>query len=71
MTHSISPALANIEQARALLAEVEEAVINPLTTLGAAAFAATAAIAMAGVMVLGPGMALDHPRVVGEAITGL
>ena len=60
MKHPMSPALANIEQARALLVEVEEAVVNPIGTLGAAAFAASAAIAMAGVMILGPGVALEN-----------
>ena len=67
----MTPALANIEQARALLVEADEAVGSPLAALGAAAFAATAAIAMAGVMVLGPGMALDHPRSISEAVAGL
>ena len=54
--------LANIDKARDLLVEAEQTVGNPLGALGAAALAATAAVAMAGVIVLGPGMALsDKP----------
>lgn len=56
----MSRILANIDQARALLVEAEDAAANPLGALGAAAFAATAALAMAGVMILGPGVALDN-----------
>lgn len=63
----MSRILSNIDKARDLLVEAEETVANPLGALGAAALAATAAIAMAGVMVLGPGVALDHPRAVSEA----
>ncbi|CAN5471176.1 hypothetical protein BH10PSE1_BH10PSE1_16710 [soil metagenome] len=63
----MSRILANIDKARDLLVETEETVASPFGALGAAALAATAAIAMAGVMVLGPGMALDHPRPASEA----
>lgn len=36
---------------------------NPYAALGAAALAATAAVMMAGVMVLGPGVRFDEPAV--------
>ena len=48
-----------IDQARALLATPVDRAPNPFAALGAAALAATAAIMMAGVMVLGAGVALD------------
>ncbi|CAN5181480.1 hypothetical protein BH09PSE1_BH09PSE1_28540 [soil metagenome] len=63
----MSRILSNIDKARDLLVEAEETVANPLGALGAAAFAATAAITMAGVMILGTGMAFDHPRAPTEA----
>ena len=53
--------LTRIDRARDLLVETERAAANPWAALGAAALAATAAIAMAGVMILGPGFALDDP----------
>jgi hypothetical protein len=65
----MSPTLVNIGQARDLLVDAEEPAVNPLATLAAAALAAIAAILMAGVMVLGPGMALDHPRPSSEVST--
>ncbi|MBJ7485067.1 peptidoglycan-binding protein [Brevundimonas sp.] len=52
----------SIDRARALLIEAEQAGGHPLGALGAAALAATAAIAMAGVMILGTGIALDQPN---------
>jgi hypothetical protein len=55
----MSRILSNIDKARDLLVEAEDAVANPFGALGAAALAATAAVVMAGVMILGPGMALD------------
>lgn len=67
----MTPALANIEQARALLVEADETAGSPLAALGAAAFAATAAIAMAGVMVLGPAVGLGHSNTVSEAVAPL
>ena len=51
---------ARIEQARALLT-APQARPSALGALGAAALAATAAVLMAGVMVLGPGIALEEP----------
>ena len=51
---------ARIEQARELLT-APEARPSALGALGAAAMAATAAVLMAGVMVLGPGIALEEP----------
>ena len=51
----------SIDRARALLIEAEQSVASPFGALGAAALAATAAIAMAGVMILGTGIALDQP----------
>jgi hypothetical protein len=50
----------NIDKARSLLTPpVRRA--SPWATLGAAALAATAAVLMAGVMVLGPGVRFDEP----------
>lgn len=63
----MSRILSNIDKARDLLVEAEDTVTSPLRALGAAALAATAAVVMAGVMVLGPGMALDHPRPTSDA----
>ena len=51
-----------IEQARALLLETPVRPASSVGVLGAAALAAVSAVLMAGVMVLGPGFALDHPR---------
>ena len=51
---------ARIEQARALLHPPEPRP-SARGALGAAAMAATAAVLMAGVMVLGPGIALEEP----------
>ena len=51
---------AKIDRARGLLTPPEPR-NNPLGALGAAALAATAAVLMAGVMVLGPGIALEEP----------
>ncbi|MGZ9100682.1 MAG: peptidoglycan-binding protein [Brevundimonas sp.] len=48
-----------IAKARALLAPAS-ARANPYATLGAAALAATAAVLMAGVLVLGPGVRFDE-----------
>ncbi|RYG08688.1 MAG: peptidoglycan-binding protein [Caulobacteraceae bacterium] len=56
--------IAKIEKARGLLVVTPDAPARPLGALGAAALAAAAAILMAGVMVLGPGVALD--RMLGE-----
>ena len=47
----------------------EEPPADPRATLGAAAFAAVAAMALACVVVLGPGVSLDHPRASGEAVS--
>ena len=49
---------AQIEQARQALVEVEPRP-NVMATLGAAALAATAAVLLAGVMILGPGVAIE------------
>ncbi len=52
----------DIQKARILLtAPVETA--SPWPALGAAALAATAAVLMAGVMVLGPGVRFERPAV--------
>ena len=51
-----------ISKAKILLAE-PEAAGRPWSLLGAAALAATAAVLMAGVMVLGPGVRFDEPAV--------
>ena len=52
-----------IEQARALLASPTAPVERPWRALAAAAFAASAAILMAGVAVLGPGFEVGDPMV--------
>ena len=54
------PSLETIERARVLLKAPVERAANPWTALGAAAFAACAAVLLAGVMVLGPGIALEN-----------
>jgi hypothetical protein len=56
-----------IQQARGLLVETPERPASSLGVLGAAALAAFAAVLMAGVMVLGPGFALDHPRAASDS----
>jgi hypothetical protein len=58
---------AEIEEARTLLTAAPERPASSLGALGAAALAAFAAVLMAGVMILGPGFALDHPRATNEA----
>ncbi len=53
-----------IQKARALLNTPETVAESPWAALGAAALAATAAILMAGVMILGPGVRFqDAPPV--------
>jgi len=52
---------AEIEQARALLVEMPERPGSSLGALGAAFLAASAAVLLAGVMVLGPGFAMKDP----------
>ena len=47
-----------IDQARVLLLDTADRPASSLGVLGAAALAALAAVLMAGVMVLGPGLAL-------------
>ena len=56
-----------IEQARVLLVETAERPASSVGVLGAAALAASAAVLMAGVMVLGPGFALEHPHAASAA----
>ena len=53
-------AQASITRARSLLTPVARPT-SPYAVLGAAAMAATAAVLMAGVMVLGPGVRFDEP----------
>ncbi|HST92953.1 MAG TPA: peptidoglycan-binding protein [Brevundimonas sp.] len=50
----------SIHKARRLLTPTPGAT-SPWATLGAAALAASAALLMAGVMVLGPGVRFDEP----------
>ena len=52
----------SIQKARILLTTPVEA-SSPWPALGAAALAATAAVLMAGVMVLGPGVRFERPAV--------
>ncbi len=57
---------AQIEEARRLLVE-DEPRANLMATLGAAALAASAAVLLAGVMILGPGVAIgDTPPAVSQ-----
>ncbi|MGZ9113154.1 MAG: peptidoglycan-binding protein [Brevundimonas sp.] len=51
-----------IARARTLLTPTPTSA-NPYATLGAAALAATAAVLMAGVLVLGPGVRFDETAV--------
>ncbi len=51
----------SIAKARHLLTSTRTVAANPWGTLGAAALAATAAVLMAGVMVLGPGVRFADP----------
>ncbi|GAA0637307.1 peptidoglycan-binding protein [Brevundimonas lenta] len=55
-------AAGNIAKARALLTAPTPGA-SAWSALGAAALAATAAVMMAGVMVLGPGVRFDEPPV--------
>ncbi|GAA0628663.1 hypothetical protein GCM10009422_27540 [Brevundimonas kwangchunensis] len=55
-------AKAQIDKAKVLLADPVVAV-SPWSVLGAAAMAASAAVLMAGVMVLGPGVRFEEPAV--------
>ena len=58
---------AEIDKAKVLLAPPQDRPANALGALGAAALAAAAAVTMAGVMVLGPGIALeDTPTAVAQ-----
>ena len=54
---------AGITKARTLLASAQPSRSNPYATLGAAALAAMAAVLMAGVMVIGPGVRFDEPAI--------
>ena len=57
---------AQIEEARRLLVE-DEPRPNGMATLGAAALAASAALLLAGVMILGPGVVIeDTPQAVSQ-----
>ena len=51
----------SITRARQLLTPNPPVASTPWATLGAAALAATAAVLMAGIMVLGPGVRFDDP----------
>ena len=59
--------LDQINAARVVLT-VAKARPSIMATLGAATLAATAAVLLAGVMVLGPGSALEDPAVVAAAL---
>ena len=52
-----------IKRARTLLNPVAPAAGSPWGTLGAAFIAATAAVLMAGVVILGPGIQFEDPTV--------
>lgn len=54
----------SITRARQLLTSAPTTTSTPWATLGAAALAATAAVLMAGIMVLGPGVRFDDPTAV-------
>ncbi|WP_298099354.1 peptidoglycan-binding protein [Brevundimonas sp.] len=53
----------SINKARKLLTPAAPRSASPYATLGAAALAATAAVLMAGVMVIGPGVRFDEPAI--------
>lgn len=55
-----------IDKARALLTPPGERGDNPWALLSAAALAATAAVLMAGIVVLGPGVRIDDTVVVDQ-----
>jgi len=57
-----------IDQAREALVEVERKP-NVMATLGAATLAAMAAVLLAGVMILGPGVAIEDRPVAVTATT--
>lgn len=69
MKRSLRLAIANLEQARAMLVVAEEPPADPRAALGAAAFAAAGALALATVMVIGPGFTLDHAAAPIEAVS--
>ena len=52
-----------IERARKLLSPATPVAGSPWSTLGAAFIAATAAVLMAGVVILGPGVQFEDPTV--------
>ena len=52
---------AQIDQARALLETSARVPVSPWGLLGAATLSALAAVLMAGVMILGPGVSYDQP----------
>lgn len=52
-----------IERARILLKPAVQVAGSPWGTLGAAFIAATAAVLMAGVVILGPGVQFEDPTV--------
>ena len=56
-----------IATARGLLADQPETPGRPMAALGAALLAATASVAMAGVIVLGPGFEIDETPYVANA----
>ena len=56
---------AGITKARTLLAPAVRR-DNPYAALGAAALAATAAVMMAGILVLGPGVRFDEASISGQ-----
>jgi len=57
-----------IQKARILLTAPAAAQSSPWSALGAAALAATAAVLMAGVMVLGPGVRFQEPAPAAQAL---
>ena len=58
--------LAKIAQAQALLAPVAPERPSAAKALGAAALAATAALLMAGMVVVGPGVQIEAPVVIAQ-----
>ena len=55
---------ASIDKARSLLTPPAAPGDKPLALLGAAAMAAAAAVLMAGIVVLGPGVQFDDPAAI-------
>ncbi len=61
----MTDSVAKIARAKALLATAQDGP-NAWAALGAAAFAATAAVMLAGMVVVGPGVSIEEPVVIAQ-----